>query len=141
MERIVVATGNYPLCNNDMREVNNYLANGWTVKSVTPQNTKDHMTVIFVLESPQGTIKNNHPFAGKYKTNPLVDYRIDYIQLDPNGTFEWSIHGGGTGNWTSIDNTITLVPNNSNSTYTFNMDACEGNYCIIVHGRCFTKVY
>lgn len=35
MEKVVVATGNYPLGSEDMCEVNRYLALGWSVKSVT----------------------------------------------------------------------------------------------------------
>ena len=50
MEKVIVVTGVYPLDSSDMWEVNNELEMGWKVKSVTTQNTKNNMTVIFVLE-------------------------------------------------------------------------------------------
>lgn len=51
MEKVIIAYDiNY--CNKDnvANEVNNYLANGWTVKSVTPVAKKDYANAIFVLE-------------------------------------------------------------------------------------------
>lgn len=137
MEQIVVVTGHYPLSNNDMWEVNNYLANGWTVKSVTPQNTKDYMTVIFVLEKGLGTPCNI--YAGKYESKPLHSNVTDYIILNTNGTFTWSLYGGGEGHWTSNGDTLTIMPNNCAPPINCNYYANECGNIIIVNGRSFTK--
>ena len=68
MEKVIVATGNYPLNTDDMREVHAYLAKGWSVKSVTVQNSKNHMTAIYVLEIGAG-----QGIAGIYSASTLSD--------------------------------------------------------------------
>lgn len=103
MEKVVVATGQYPLSNDDMREVNQYLAGGWSVKSVTPQNTKDHMTVIFVLERERST-----SLAGTYNSNPMWNGRRDYLTLNENGTYTGSFYGGVEGTWKAEGDTLIL---------------------------------
>ena len=49
MEKVVVTTQRY-MKTSDVNEVNEYLSNGWTVKSVTTEGNKDYITAIFVLK-------------------------------------------------------------------------------------------
>ena len=137
MERIVVATGAYPLSNRDMVEVNNYLSQGWTVKSVTPQNTKDHMTVIFVLENHNDL--NYLPYAGKYESSPLLYGNQDYIELCSNGTFTWSLYGGSKGTWLPNDHSIVFTPSDDLPPFTFPYSEYDNS--INVNGRTFTKTF
>ena len=48
MEKVVVSSGGSRIYSLD--EVNEYLEQGWTVKSVTTVANKDGMSAIFVLE-------------------------------------------------------------------------------------------
>lgn len=51
MERVVIIGKNFHcLSNEESVEVNRYLECGWTIKDIKTVNTKDHMSVIFVLE-------------------------------------------------------------------------------------------
>ena len=50
MEKVVATYSSLGLSTSDMGEVNKYLAEGWTVKSITVTTTKEHVTSIFVLE-------------------------------------------------------------------------------------------
>lgn len=59
MEKVVIVKGKYPLDNFDLNEINTYLANGWSVKSVTPQTENDHTTIIFVIETKSNHSDNN----------------------------------------------------------------------------------
>jgi len=50
VEKVIVVSGSSFYEKYEFEEVNNYLTNGWTVKSVTPVATKDYANAIFVLE-------------------------------------------------------------------------------------------
>ena len=131
MEKVVVATGNYPLSSEDMCEVNRYLARGWSVKSVTTQNTKDHMTVIFVLERELAM-----SFAGTYRSNPLWNGDTDYLTLDENGAYVGSFYGGVRGMWKADGNTIVLTP--SDGTPACKYDVGDDGMSLVIGGRVFS---
>ena len=129
MEKVVVATGNYPLSNEDMYEVNQYLARGWVVKSVTTQNTKDHMTVIFVLE---GDLMLG--MAGMYKSQ-TGGWRNDYLTLKENGTYDSSF--GTKGIWKIEGESVILVPDNGWLPTTCSIRA-DGE-CVVIGDKVFNK--
>lgn len=125
MEKVVVATGNYPLGSEDMCEVNRYLALGWSVKSVTTQNTKDHMTVIFVLEGDMIM-----EMVGMYRSQSG-----DYLTLRENGTYHSTF--GTKGTWRIDCETIILIPDNGWLPTTCSIR--EGGEIIVVGGKAFRK--
>ena len=50
MEKVVVCHSSSWLSNYDVEEVNTYLKEGWTVKSVTMTASKEYTHAVFVLE-------------------------------------------------------------------------------------------
>lgn len=50
MEKIVVTNAEKKLWDHDFRNINEYLEDGWTVKSVVPVTRDEYITVIVVLE-------------------------------------------------------------------------------------------
>ena len=131
MEKVVVATGNYPLSNEDMYEVNRYLGRGWSVKSVTTQNTKDHMTVIFVLER-EGTPS----LTGTYRSNPGWNGDTDYLALDENGAYVASFYGGGRGLWKVEGNSVVLIPDDKSPICKYEIG--NDGMSIVIGGRVFS---
>ena len=72
MEKVVVAHGYNCLEEEDMRDVNAFLEQGWAVKTVKTTSTEKHVTAVFVLEK---------------KTNEDGDYSEEvgevYLHDDP----------------------------------------------------------
>ena len=60
MEKVIVAQGFEELRNYDLKEVNEYLERGWTVKSVTMHHMRhsegfNAVNAVFVLENKKET--------------------------------------------------------------------------------------
>jgi hypothetical protein len=68
-----------------------------------------------------------------------VLFVLTFIILNTNGTFTWSLYGGGEGHWTSNGDTLTIMPNNCAPPINCNYYANECGNIIIVNGRSFTK--
>ena len=52
MEKVIVKQSMFNLSQTDVKEINDYLSNGWKVKHMQTTATKDYVTAIFVLEKP-----------------------------------------------------------------------------------------
>jgi hypothetical protein len=50
MEKMIVISGRDDISGYQAAEINKYLEDGWTVKSVTMSSTHDYVTAIVVLE-------------------------------------------------------------------------------------------
>lgn len=50
MEKVVVAQGLNDLNSRDVKEVNELLSQGWTVKFVSTTATNDYVTAVFILQ-------------------------------------------------------------------------------------------
>ena len=51
MEKVIIINSFHHLSNNNVKEINEWLAKGWKVKSVVTESVKDDfITAIFVLE-------------------------------------------------------------------------------------------
>ena len=50
MEKVIVIKQCYSLDSYDVKEINEYLHSGWTVKHVKMNSCSDWITAIFVLE-------------------------------------------------------------------------------------------
>ncbi|MBR2885014.1 MAG: hypothetical protein IKL42_00320 [Clostridia bacterium] len=49
-EKVIVVRGIYDINQKDVKEVNEHLSSGWTIKSMEMVATKEHVTAIFVLK-------------------------------------------------------------------------------------------
>ena len=135
MEKVIVATGNYPLNTDDMCEVNAYLARGWSVKSVTIQNSKNYMTAIYVLEIGAG-----EGIAGIYSANALWDGQIDQFVLNNDKTYKLST-GLYTeaGKWEQIGNNVVVTPDCGSSAEKRTICLSEDGMGFYIGGRFFGR--
>ena len=135
MEKVIVATGEYPLKTSDMFEVNSYLAKGWSVKSVTVQNSKSHMTAIYVLEIGAG-----EGVAGTYSANALWNGQIDQLVLNVDSTYKLS---NGlyveTGTWEQIGNNVMIMPDGKSSGEQRTICLSEDGMGFFIGGRFFSR--
>ena len=135
MEKVIVATGNYPLNTDDMREVNAYLAKGWNVKSVTVQNSKNHMTAIYVLEIGAG-----QGIAGIYSASTLSDGQIDQFILSNDKTYKLSTGlYSETGIWEQIGNNVVVTPDCSSTAEQRTFCLSEDGMGFFIGGRFFSR--
>ena len=135
MEKVVVATGNYPLNTGDMCEVNSYLARGWTVKSVTIQNSKNHMTAIYVLE-----IGEENGVAGTYSANILWEGQVDQLILNKDKTY--TLSDGlytETGKWEQIGFNVVVTPDNKSGASKRTLCRSEDGLGFFIGGRFFSR--
>ena len=135
MEKVIVATGNYPLSTDDMREVNSYLARGWSVKSVTVQNSKNHMTAIYVLEIAAGD-----GIAGTYSAYSLWGGPADFFILNKDNTYKLS-NGlyTETGRWQQIGSNVSLMPDENSSADNRTISLSDDGMGFYIGGRFFSK--
>lgn len=135
MEKVVVATGNYPLNTDDMREVNSYLARGWSVKSVTVQNSKNHMTAIYVLE-----IGDEDGVAGTYSANALWGGQADQLVLNKDKTYTLS-DGlySETGKWEQIGFNVVVTPAGKSVAEQRTLCRSEDGVGFFIGGRFFSR--
>lgn len=135
MEKVVVATGNYPLSTEDMREVNSYLSRGWSVKSVTVQNSKNHMTAIYVLEND-----DREEVAGTYVATALWDGCNDKVVLKKNMTYELTIGlHKEIGKWEQVGDNILITPDGKSSVEQRIICMCEDKTGFFIGGRFFGR--
>ena len=135
MEKVIVATGNYPLNTDDMREVNAYLARGWSVKSVTVQNSKNHMTAIYVLEIGVG-----EGIVGTYSANALWDGQVDQLVLCNDKTYKLTTGlYNEVGKWEQIGNNVVITPDCDSAAEPRTICLREDGMGFFIGGRFFSR--